>query len=76
MTRFVTSLFLTVLVIDIASAAVATAHNETPEPPHGVRRMIEALDSKNKKRAYECEIEELKRSMAARNIGLDCRGRS
>lgn len=47
MTRLMTSLFLAVLLVDVASAVVSVSDSGTHEPPRGLRRMVETLDKKN-----------------------------
>ena len=74
MTRFVTSLFLAVLLVDIASAVSPTTQGDAHEPPHGVRRMLETLESK-KKRTHHCALERRERSLISPNRGQVCRGR-
>jgi len=74
MTRFVTSLFLAVLLVDIAAAASSTTHGDGHEPPHGIRRMIETLESK-KKGASQCALERRERSLVTPNRIQVCRGR-
>jgi len=51
MTRLMTSLFLAVLLVDVASAVVSVSESSAHEPPRGLRRMIETLEKKNL-RAY------------------------
>lgn len=62
MTRFVTSLFLAVLLIDIAAAVQATPGGNAHEPPRGVRRAIEMLENK--------EAGAYRFALAARERGL------
>lgn len=47
MTRLMTSLFLAVLLVDVASAVVSVSDSDTHAPPSGLRRMVETLDKKN-----------------------------
>jgi hypothetical protein len=66
MTRFVTSLFLAALLVDIASAAISPTHGDGHEPPHGIRRMIETLENK-KKGDHQCARERRERSLVTPN---------
>lgn len=63
MTRFVTSLFLAVLLIDIASAVHVTPDGDAHEPPRGVRRVIEMLENKESG-ARRCALAARERGMA------------
>jgi hypothetical protein len=74
MTRIVTSLFLAVLLADIASAVHTTTQGDTHQPPHGIRRMIETLEKKQK-RAFVCGRERRERSQVGPDQIQACRGR-
>jgi len=74
MTRFITSLFLVVLLADIASTVSPAANGNAHEPPHGVRRMIETLEKKQK-RAFVCGRERRERSQVGPDQIRVCRGR-
>lgn len=74
MTRFVTSLFLAVLLADIASAVSSTPQGDAHEPPQGVRRMIETLDKKDKRDPL-CAFQRRERSHVGPDRVRVCRGR-
>jgi hypothetical protein len=74
MTHFATSLFLAVLLVDLGSAAISTPRGDLPEPPHGVRRMIETLENK-KAGAFQCALEARERGVAIKHRSRVCRGR-
>jgi hypothetical protein len=74
MTKFTTSIFLAVLLVDLASAASSASRRDIPEPPQGVRRMIETLESKDFG-DYQCALEARERGFSVKQRSRVCRGR-
>ena len=74
MARFVTSIFLALILVDIAAATGTPARTEMPEPPRGMRRMIETLERKNTG-TYHCAREGRGRRTLMHDRNRVCRGR-
>jgi hypothetical protein len=72
MARFVTSVFLALILIDVAAATKPVADAGDHEPPTGIRRMIETLEKKNLG-AYQCALEGQERSGATPKRNPVCR---
>jgi len=60
MARFVTSIFLALILIDMAASLTPVADGH--KPPSGLRRMIETLGNKDVG-AYQCALEGMERGM-------------
>lgn len=74
MTKLITSIFLAVLLVDLASAATTASRSDLPEPPHGVRRMIETLENKAVG-DYQCALEARGRGLSVKQRSRVCRAR-
>jgi hypothetical protein len=74
MARFVTSVFLALILVDIAAATGVPTGTEMPEPPQGMRRMIETLERKNTG-TYHCTLEGRGRRQATHDRNRVCRSR-
>ena len=72
MARFVTSMFLALILIDMAASTKPVANAGDHEPPTGLRRMIETLENKNVG-AYQCALEGLERSASSPRRNPVCR---
>lgn len=72
MARFVTSIFLALILVDMAAATMPATGSDAHKPPRGIRRMIETLEKKNVG-PYECALERRERSAAAPNRIRVCR---
>ena len=68
MARFVTCIFLALILIDLAAATMPVTGSDGHEPPSGIRRVLETLEKKNVG-AYECALERRERAAAAPNHG-------
>jgi len=64
MARFVTSIFLALILIDMAAAVTPITGSEGHQPPRGIRRVLDTLEKKNVG-AYESALESLERTTAA-----------
>jgi hypothetical protein len=66
MARFVTSIFLALILVDMAAATKPAVGSDVHEPPRGIRRMIETLEKKNIG-AYERAFERKERAADSPN---------
>lgn len=73
MARFVTSIFLALILVDLAAATKPVAEAGDHKPPTGLRRMIETLENRNLS-SYQCNLEGKERGVEPpKRIGI-CRG--